>query len=314
MLSTFGFDLPAGNVVLTPRTVILSLAVGIVTTVVAAASPARKAGRVAPIAALRDVDVGSTGYGSRLRVIVGCGVLGLGAASLLLGLFAEPSAAGVGPAAAKAAVEQVANTYPDAEVLDPAGFAADQTKGVDQLLGVIYASVRALRSVALLAFAGSAVMLVGCGSQSEMDGWASALDDQAITVASFDFPESELLAEIYGRGAHRFPSARSGVASANVSGAPHAPSQRRHRARKSATKVGTKSSPIEATASTTQEMRNRQQSLHVRTPVGDPLGPIDLERRRKDLTDALIPLLRFDETKPAGRYPGTPAGGPTPHV
>jgi osmoprotectant transport system substrate-binding protein len=44
-----------------------------------------------------------------------------------------------------------------------------------------------------------AVTLVGCGSQPEVDGRASALDDQAITVASFDFPESELLAEIYGQ-------------------------------------------------------------------------------------------------------------------
>jgi osmoprotectant transport system substrate-binding protein len=59
--------------------------------------------------------------------------------------------------------------------------------------------VRALRPVALLAFAGTAVTLVGCGSQPDVDGRASALDDQAITVASFDFPESELLAEIYGQ-------------------------------------------------------------------------------------------------------------------
>jgi osmoprotectant transport system substrate-binding protein len=51
----------------------------------------------------------------------------------------------------------------------------------------------------LLALAGLAVTLVGCGSQPQADGRDSALGDEAITVASFDFPESELLAEIYGQ-------------------------------------------------------------------------------------------------------------------
>lgn len=57
----------------------------------------------------------------------------------------------------------------------------------------------ALRSVVLFALAGLAVTLVGCGSQPQADGRDSALGDQAITVASFDFPESELLAEIYAQ-------------------------------------------------------------------------------------------------------------------
>jgi len=59
--------------------------------------------------------------------------------------------------------------------------------------------VGALRPVALLAFAATAVTLVGCGSEPDVNGRESALDDQAITVASFDFPESKLLAEIYGQ-------------------------------------------------------------------------------------------------------------------
>jgi osmoprotectant transport system substrate-binding protein len=59
--------------------------------------------------------------------------------------------------------------------------------------------VGALRSVALLALAGLAVTLVGCGSQPQADGRNTALGDQSITVASFDFPESEVLAEIYAQ-------------------------------------------------------------------------------------------------------------------
>jgi osmoprotectant transport system substrate-binding protein len=46
----------------------------------------------------------------------------------------------------------------------------------------------------------SIVALAGCSSGSRAEDTAeSALDDDAITVASFDFPESELLAEIYGQ-------------------------------------------------------------------------------------------------------------------
>ena len=45
----------------------------------------------------------------------------------------------------------------------------------------------------------AAALLVGCGSQPASDGDRGALADDAITVASFDFPESELLAQVYGQ-------------------------------------------------------------------------------------------------------------------
>lgn len=93
LLAGFGFDIPSGAVVITPRTIIVSLVVGVLVTVVAALSPARKAGKVAPVAAMRDVAVGSTGYGSKLRVVVGGVVLALGVVSLLGGLFGGGSSA-----------------------------------------------------------------------------------------------------------------------------------------------------------------------------------------------------------------------------
>jgi osmoprotectant transport system substrate-binding protein len=58
--------------------------------------------------------------------------------------------------------------------------------------------VRALRPVALLALAGTVGTLVGCTSEPAADT-ADASGDRVIVVASFDFPESELLAEIYGQ-------------------------------------------------------------------------------------------------------------------
>jgi putative ABC transport system permease protein len=93
LLAGFGFDIPAGSLVVTPTTVVISLVVGVVITVVAALSPARKAGKVPPVAAMRDVEVGSTGYGSKLRMVVGGVVLGLGVLSLLAGLFSGGSGA-----------------------------------------------------------------------------------------------------------------------------------------------------------------------------------------------------------------------------
>jgi len=91
LLSAFGFDVPAGGVVLTSGTIIISLVVGVGITVVSAVSPARKAGKVPPIAALRDVAIGSTGYGSKQRIIVGSGILVLGGLSLAYGLISAPS-------------------------------------------------------------------------------------------------------------------------------------------------------------------------------------------------------------------------------
>ncbi|HZB70608.1 MAG TPA: ABC transporter substrate-binding protein [Acidimicrobiales bacterium] len=41
--------------------------------------------------------------------------------------------------------------------------------------------------------------LAACGSSSEPEPARTALGDDTITVASFDFPESELLAEVYGQ-------------------------------------------------------------------------------------------------------------------
>ena len=87
LLAGFGFDIPAGGVVFAPRTAIISMVVGVTVTLLAAVSPARKAGRIPPVAAMRDVAAGSSGYGSKLRIIVGGAILGLGVASLLSGLF-----------------------------------------------------------------------------------------------------------------------------------------------------------------------------------------------------------------------------------
>src|SRR5262245_39560839 len=87
LLGALGFELPGGGIVLTASTVIISLIAGGGVTLVAAISPARRAGKVPPVAAMREVAVGSTGYGSRQRILVGCTLLVLGGAALAYGLF-----------------------------------------------------------------------------------------------------------------------------------------------------------------------------------------------------------------------------------
>ena len=87
VLSGLGFGLPAGGIVFTARTVIVAGLAGLAVTIVAAISPARKAAKVSPVAAMQDVTVGSTGYGSKERVMVGATILVLGVAALFTGLF-----------------------------------------------------------------------------------------------------------------------------------------------------------------------------------------------------------------------------------
>lgn len=91
MLTAFGVALPAGGIVFGLNTAVVAFTAGVVVTVVAAVSPARKAGKVPPIAAMRDIEVTSSGYGSKERVIVGVLVLAAGAGGLLYGLFGSPS-------------------------------------------------------------------------------------------------------------------------------------------------------------------------------------------------------------------------------
>jgi putative ABC transport system permease protein len=97
LLGAFNIDLPSTSLQLLPRTIIASLIVGIGVTVVASILPARRAGSVAPIQALREASDGPTSkelVGRRL--VVALAVTGLGVAALLYGLFgAETNGASI---------------------------------------------------------------------------------------------------------------------------------------------------------------------------------------------------------------------------
>lgn len=85
LLSKFGITLPSGPLVFEPRTAVVALLVGVGVTLIAAISPARRAVRIAPVAALVD-DVSDHGVPLRRRFMRG-GLFGaVGVALLAVGL------------------------------------------------------------------------------------------------------------------------------------------------------------------------------------------------------------------------------------
>ncbi len=86
LLSAVGFSIPSTGLLITSRTVLLSIVAGTLITVVAASLPARKAGRVAPMAALREAEVDEETRPGR-RSAAGGVVTAGGLALLAAGLF-----------------------------------------------------------------------------------------------------------------------------------------------------------------------------------------------------------------------------------
>ena len=92
LFGTVGFDLSRASFPVNPRTVVASYAVGLVVTIVAAYLPARRASSIPPVAALRD-DVALPESSLRRRVVVGLGLVVVGAAAMVLGFTQEGNAA-----------------------------------------------------------------------------------------------------------------------------------------------------------------------------------------------------------------------------
>lgn len=88
LFGVIGFDVPAGSLVVAPRTVLVSVGIGVVLTMAAAWLPARRAGSVAPIAALRD-DAVLPARTLHRRTLVGSVLAVLGAGLLGLGLLGD---------------------------------------------------------------------------------------------------------------------------------------------------------------------------------------------------------------------------------
>jgi putative ABC transport system permease protein len=88
-LGTLGIDIPSGGVVLKPRTLIVSLVVGVVITVFAAVVPAVRASKVPPVAAMSDLAIDSSAH-SRSRLVAGVLITVLSIVGTIAGLAGEP--------------------------------------------------------------------------------------------------------------------------------------------------------------------------------------------------------------------------------
>ncbi|HYJ69387.1 MAG TPA: FtsX-like permease family protein [Nocardioidaceae bacterium] len=85
LMRAIGIDLQLEALVFKPRTAIVAYAVGIIVTMIAAYLPARRASRIAPVAALRD-DIALPESSIRWRTIIGSIVVVVGAGLMALGL------------------------------------------------------------------------------------------------------------------------------------------------------------------------------------------------------------------------------------
>jgi putative ABC transport system permease protein len=95
-MGLFGVDIPDGPTVITSKAMILSFLVGLGVTVLSAWFPARRAARIAPLAALREVNVDRSAA-SRRRAVIGVLTVVAGGVLVAAGLAAENlSRVGVG--------------------------------------------------------------------------------------------------------------------------------------------------------------------------------------------------------------------------
>ncbi len=88
LFGAIGLDLGGAALPVQLRTIVISYAVGILVTMIAAYLPARRAARISPIAAMRD-DVAMPEASLRRRMLIGAGLVVVGVAGMVLGFRGE---------------------------------------------------------------------------------------------------------------------------------------------------------------------------------------------------------------------------------
>jgi putative ABC transport system permease protein len=87
LMDGFGISLPESSLVIKPSSLLVAFVIGLVVTVVSALLPARRAARVAPVAAMRDVAIDVTHRGVK-RAVIGTVLAAGGATSVIVGVLA----------------------------------------------------------------------------------------------------------------------------------------------------------------------------------------------------------------------------------
>ena len=95
LLDALGLELPAGSLVLSMRTVIVSFVIGVGVSMASAVLPARRASRVPPVEAMRAVAI-EPRKSSRVRAAIGVVLAVLGGGLIMLGLLGDGGIQAVG--------------------------------------------------------------------------------------------------------------------------------------------------------------------------------------------------------------------------
>lgn len=206
LFPAIGFPFPEGDLVIKALSMILPLAVGVIVCLGSALMPAVRAGRTAPLAALRETAVDQSGA-SRVRAVTGTALALLAVSATLTGVLISPSLLLAGVGAVLALVAFV--------VLGPvASSTAVRVLGspLDRLRGVTGGLARrnALRSPRRTAATASALMIgvavvslftvFGASLKATMDQTVSRsfAGDVAVSTPSFGAGGSGLSPELAG--------------------------------------------------------------------------------------------------------------------
>ncbi|MGA5129341.1 ABC transporter permease [Streptomyces olivoreticuli] len=96
LMGSMGMKLDMGELTVKATTPVVGLALGVIVTVLAAFLPARRAGKISPMSALRDAGTPADGKAGKVRAAVGLLLTGLGALALAGAAGADKATAGGG--------------------------------------------------------------------------------------------------------------------------------------------------------------------------------------------------------------------------
>ncbi|WP_405522867.1 FtsX-like permease family protein [Streptomyces canus] len=206
LFPAIGFPFPEGDLVVSVLSMVLPLAVGVMVCLGSALLPAVRAGRTAPLAALRETAVDQSGA-SRARAVIGGGLAALAVAVTLTGVLVSPSIwlAGAGSVTALAAFV-VLGPVASTTAVRVIGVPLDRLRGVTGSL----ARRNALRSPRRTAATASALMIgvsvvclftvFGASLKATMDQTVSRsfAGDVAVSTPSFGAGGSGLSPRLAG--------------------------------------------------------------------------------------------------------------------
>jgi putative ABC transport system permease protein len=96
LLDALDLGLPSGSLVMSPRTVIITIALGTIVTLLAAFTPARRAAKIPPVAAMREEYATPTAAGLRKRTIIGIAFAAVGTLATIAGAAAKSAGSAAG--------------------------------------------------------------------------------------------------------------------------------------------------------------------------------------------------------------------------